>query len=255
MPRTYIRVLLVFQTAASTSPITQHLQHGLNKLLKQVPWLSGRVFPSTSNQHKASLEIRSHEGNAPTLVDKGSIAASYAILSPHGFSMETIPSKVWPVPSIIDDNLFATAAPVFAASLFRFADRGVGTTKAPTTNVVIYALLWTSITRVRTRRRHHPSALESNEPSRLVTAINDRQRLYQGFPGPEHPYLALASADEDPVRALATICDRIAESQSPARVNSRYIAEAYGLVDFMEDYRRLFVGRDMFGSRDLTITN
>ncbi|KAK6813742.1 hypothetical protein RU639_010178 [Aspergillus parasiticus] len=40
--------------------------------------------------------------------------------------MEAIPSEVWPVPSMIDDALSATGAPVFAASLFRFTDQGVG---------------------------------------------------------------------------------------------------------------------------------
>ncbi|KAE8413049.1 transferase family-domain-containing protein [Aspergillus pseudocaelatus] len=371
MPRTYIRVLLVFQTAISTLAVTQSLQHGLDKLLKQVPWLSGRVFPSTSMQNKASLEIRFNAGDTPTLFDKGSIAATYTTLSSHGLPMEAIPSEVWPVPSMIDDALCAMGAPVFAASFFRFADQSVGLCvclhhnavdaagfsevvrlwarnvtetefefsgspqgrlervstalspglgeisalsseslfalhpeyssvppamptefapctsrlfaisihringlkktlrkympNTPTTNVLLCALIWTTITRVRTNRK---PALES-ETSRLVTAVNGRQRISERLSIPENPYFGnavlysltkchvgvLTTSNEEAMRSLAQLCECISESQSQSTINSRRIAEVYRLVDYMEDYRSLFVGWDLFGSRDLTITS
>ncbi|GKZ72543.1 hypothetical protein AnigIFM50267_008912 [Aspergillus niger] len=136
-----------------------------------------------------------------------------------------------------------------------------------TTNVILCALLWTSITRVRAQR--NPDL--RRQTSRLVTAVNGRSRIpgnLQPMPGNQQ-YLGnvvlyalanfscanLATADEDPVRSLAKICDRISESQSPATIDSRFIAETYRLVDSMEDYRSLFAGWDLFGSRDFTITS
>lgn len=38
-------------------------------------------------------------------------------------------------------------------------------------------------------------------------------------------------------------------------INSRHIAEVYHLVDRTEDHRSLFVGWDLFGSRDSVITS
>ncbi|OGM50586.1 hypothetical protein ABOM_000779 [Aspergillus bombycis] len=371
MPRTYIRVLLAFETAIPTPALIHSLQCGLDKLSKQLPWLSGRVFPTTSIQHKASLEIRSNAGHTPSLVDKGSIAAPYTALSSHGMSMEAIPPEVWPVPSMIDDVLFTTGAPAFAASLFRFADQGVGlcvcfhhhavdatglsevlqlwarnvaetgfefsgspqtrlerlskalspdfeeiaslssenllalhpeyskapptmpeefapstsklftipihqinalketlreyTSNAPTTNVLLCALIWATITRVRANR--NPDL--ASETSRLVTAVNGRQRISKTFSVPENPYFGnavlysltnlpvgtLTAPDENAMPSLAGICDRIFASQSPSKIGSRHIAEVYGLPDRMQDYRSLFVGWDLFGSRDLTITS
>ncbi|KAJ5165662.1 uncharacterized protein N7500_007492 [Penicillium coprophilum] len=65
----------------------------------------------------------------------------------------------------------------------------------------------------------------------------------------------LAASDEAPVHSLAEICDHITHSQSTSVINSRHIAEVYQLIDHMKDYRSLFVGWDLFRSRDLTITN
>ncbi|KAJ5481292.1 hypothetical protein N7475_000104 [Penicillium sp. IBT 31633x] len=305
------------------------------------------------------------------LVVKGAIAASYTSASSHGIPTEAIPSDVWPVPSMIDDVLLATGVPVFAASIFRFADQGVGlcvclnhnavdgtgfseimrlwarnvvdpgftfssssqsrsdwlseslsfdlqhtssvssedlfilhpeysttppviperspsctsklftismhwieilkdlmrkyTSKALTTNSVICALIWTTVTRVRMQRT--PSL--KGETSRLAMAVNGRQRIGKNFSPPESPYFGntvlyslskfpagtLSASDDAPVRSLAEICDHIAQSQSLSVIDSRHIAEVYRLIDCMEDYRSLFVGWDLFGSRDLTITN
>ncbi|KAE8323564.1 hypothetical protein BDV39DRAFT_195780 [Aspergillus sergii] len=304
MPRTYIRVLLGFETAIATPAL---------------PWLSGEVFPATSIQHKAALEIRSNAGHTPTLVDKGSIAASYTAF-------------------MINDALSATGALVSAAGLFRFADQGVGlcvwlhhnavdatrfteivqldlvslseglfashhryskvppamptgfppcTSKllkvsihqinvlkktlryymsnAPTTNLLLCALIWTTITRVRASR----SPVIAGETSRLVTVVNGRKRISENLSVPENPYSGndmlyslrsssvgvLATSDEEAMRSLAEICVRISQSQSYTKINSRHIAEVYRLVDCMEDYKSLFVDWDLFGSRDLTITS
>lgn len=372
MPRTYIRVLLVFEQAGSTLQITQHLQSGLDRLSKQVPWLPGRVFPKASAQDRASsIEIRWNANNTPTLVDKGTIATSYKCASSHGMPAEAIPSGMWPVPSMIDDALFATGVPVFATSIFRFADEGVGLcvclhhnvvdgtgfsgiirlwarnvadprftfssssqsrserlsealsfdlqetssisseklfmlhpeyskipptvpeelpsctsklftismhwidilkelmrkymSKAPTTNTVICALIWTTVTRVR--MQYNPTL--GDEISQLAMAVNGRQRIGENFSAPESPFFgnavfyslskfpagALAASDKAPVHSLAKICEQIAQSQSHSVINSRYIAEVYHLIDRMEDRRSLFVGWDLFGSHDLTITN
>ncbi|GLA52212.1 hypothetical protein AnigIFM63604_008847 [Aspergillus niger] len=333
MPRTYIRVLFVFPTASPTTELSQELQCGLEKLAKQVPWIAGNVFLTTTDQ-KAPLEIRYHADKTPRLQDKGQIAASYASLSSQDMPMKAIPLDVWPtLPSLLGNTPSETGDPVFAVSFFRFADQGVGlciclhhnavdvtgfsevvrlwaenvvqqnqthpsyglqgsgdrlvqlskalepdlrgisslssksAQRQLTTNVILCALLWTSITRVRAQR--NPDL--RRQTSRLVTAVNGRSRIpgnLQPMPGNQQ-YLGnvvlyalanfscanLATADEDPVRSLAKICDRISESQSPATIDSRFIAETYRLVDSMEDYRSLFAGWDLFGSRDFTITS
>lgn len=370
MPKTYIRVLLVFEKAESTLQITPKLQSGLDRLSKQLPWLAGRVVPKASAQDNASsLEIRWNANNTPTLIDRGTISTIYNCVSSHGFSTEAISSDVWPVPIIPDSS--ATGAPVFAASIFRFADQGVGlcvaihhsavdgtglsevmrlwaqnvtgpdftfsgssqnrsdrlsealsfdlqetssisseklfalhpeyskvppilpekllpctsklftipmhwievlkqlmlkyTSKTPTSNTVICALIWTIITRVR--MQDSPSL--GSETSQLAMAVNGRQRISEGFSSPESPYFgnavlyslskfsagALAASDEAPVRSIARVCDHIAQSQERSTINSRHVAEVYHLIDRMEDCGSLFVGWDLFGSRDLTITN
>lgn len=372
MPRTYIKVLLVFEQADPTLQIHTSLQYGLNRLSKQVKWLSGRVYPSISTQDRAySLEIRSNANDVPVLVDKGTIAAYYKYASSHRMPAETIPSDIWPVPDMIDDVLFESGPPVFATSMFRFADHGLGlcvclhhnvvdgtgfseiiklwarnvtdhgftfqtvhgsrserlsealsfdlqetsststeklftlhsefskippvvprklpectsklftipihwidilkelmhkyTVKPPTTNTVICALIWTTI--VRVRMRNNPSL--GGELSRLAMAVNGRRRISENFSVPEFPFFGnavfyslskfpaglLAASDEAPIRSLAKICDHIAQSQSLSVIDSRDIAEVYQLIDRMEDCRSLFVGWDLFGSRDLTITS
>lgn len=373
MPRTYIRVLLVFGPTGSRLQITQSLQGGLDRLSKQVRWLSGQVFPRPATPEKpSSLEIRWDANNTPTLIVKGTIANTYRWASSHRMPIEAIPSDVWPVPSMIDDALFATGAPVFAASVFGFADQGVGlcvclhhnavdgtglseiirlwsrnvadprftfssssqnrserlsealsfdlqatsamssedlfslhpeysktppalpenfpscrcklfaisihwidilkelmrryTSTALTTNTVICALIWTTVTRVR--MQSNPSL--ENETTQLATAVNGRQRIGESFSTLRSPFFGnavfyalsklpagtLAASDEAPVRSLAMICDQITRSQSHIEINSRHIAEVYRLIDLVEDCTKsLFVGWDLFRSRDFTITS
>ncbi|BCS02991.1 uncharacterized protein AKAW2_61255S [Aspergillus luchuensis] len=106
MPRTYIRILFVFPTANPSPQITQELQRGLEKLSKQVPWVAGHVFHTTSANQKTSLEIRYHSDTTAILEDKGQITASYANLSSQNMPMEAIPPNVWPtVPSLLVTSL------------------------------------------------------------------------------------------------------------------------------------------------------
>ncbi|KAK1148047.1 hypothetical protein N8T08_010682 [Aspergillus melleus] len=371
MPRTYIRVLLVFEAPVSTTLAIQNLQSGLHKLSKQTPWLTGRVIPGESGQDKpTSPEIRWDATTAPSIVDKGTIQTSYEWACAQGMPGESIQSDVWPVSDMIDDTCFTAGAPVFAASIFRFTDQGLGlcvcmhhnvvdangfstilrlwaqnvsdpessfsatsqtriqrlsealptdlpetsttstetllarhpefsttpptlpktlpsctskifpiskhwidvlgelmrpyTSKRLTTNTVLCALIWATIT--RTRMAHNPSL--EHKPSRLSMAVNGRPRISQIFSTPDSPFSGnaiiyslttlpaqtLAASDQTPVRALAEICNHIAESQSPSTINSRHIAEVYTLADRVET-GSLFVGWDLFGSRDLTITS
>lgn len=127
MPRTYIRVAWIFEPTGSLQQTTQKLQYGLDKLAKQVGWISGKIHPVPPTPGSASsLEIRWNSNNTPALVDQGSIPTSYRWASSHGMLAEAIPSEVWPLPGMIDDTLFTAGAPVFGASIFRFADEGVG---------------------------------------------------------------------------------------------------------------------------------
>ncbi|KAL3451564.1 transferase family-domain-containing protein [Aspergillus insuetus] len=375
MPSIYIRAVLVFlpTTPTPVAGIQQALQRGLDGLSRQVPWLSGQIYSTVSDENARPLEIRSNKDNTPTLVDKGSVSASYKDLAARGMPPEEIPDEIWPVPSMTDDAALATGVPVFAASLFRFADEGVGLcvcihhaavdamgfsevvrlwarnvthstftlpgslryrnerlasalakdlatvsaistdtllarhpeysmtppalptefpastsnmfaipvhwlnvlkellgkrSSPPTTNTILSALIWTSITRVRLLR----TPGRSEETSHLVTAVNGRSRLgnkenffstsenpYFGntvlYALSKHPFQALAAADSDPISSLAEICTLIATSQSPTTINSQHIAEVHRLVESKPDPRALFVGWDLFGSIDLTITS
>ncbi|BCS25429.1 uncharacterized protein APUU_50140S [Aspergillus puulaauensis] len=125
VPTAYINILFAFDTTDRTPAVREHLKVGLDVLSKQLPWLSGRVFASKFQQ-KPSLEIRYNADTALTLLDKGSIDGTYETLSSQGMPPEEIPPEVWPLPPVIDDALAAAGAPVFATSLFRFADHGVG---------------------------------------------------------------------------------------------------------------------------------
>ncbi|PYI35794.1 hypothetical protein BP00DRAFT_333463 [Aspergillus indologenus CBS 114.80] len=322
MPNTYIRVLLVFPgpEADSTLNTLHTLQTGLAQLSKQIPWLSGRIFPTTDASGRSTLEIRSHTGATPTLEDKGTIAASYATLSAQNMPPEAIPGHVWPLPAM-PPGIMEQGIPVFAASVFRFIDRGIGlciclhhhsvdatgfaavvrlwaqatttttsrttgrtlssehshlhhlrtlhtlvqkyTHHEPTTNTLATALLWTTITRVRTRRT--PNLLTQESNSTLTTAVNGRPRLSPLTPGyignlvlyatATYPAPALATADMDPVRALAEICECITQSLSPDKIGERFVAEVYALVQGVEDYRGLYPGWEGFGDRDVTVTS
>ncbi|KAL3486769.1 transferase [Aspergillus germanicus] len=375
MPSIFIRAVLVFQPVTPTPAggIQQPLQQGLNRLSRQVPWLSGQIYSTVSDQNTRSLEIRSNKDDKPSLVDKGMVSAYYKDLASRGMPPDEIPDDVWPVPGMTDDAALATGAPVFAASLFRFADEGVGLcvcihhaavdatgfseiirlwarnvtdstfalpnslecrnqrlsralsqdlatlsaispdtllarhpeyskippalpkefpactsrifnipihwinilkellgkrSSPPTTNTIICALIWSCITRVRLLR----APGRSDETSHLVTAVNCRSRLgtredifstsenpYLGnavlYSLAKHPIQTLATADSDPISSLAEICALIATSQSPTTINSQHIAEVHRLVESIPDPRALFVGWDLFGSRDLTITS
>lgn len=129
MPRTYICALLAFETTSKIPDIHSNLQNGLDTLATAIPWLRGKVFPTTPDEEeKPGLEIRwTADDTAPRLVDKGSIGVSYGKLATEGFQPVSIPQKVWPVPAMIDEALFEAGAPVLATSLFRYGDdSGVG---------------------------------------------------------------------------------------------------------------------------------
>ncbi|KAF2966603.1 hypothetical protein GQX73_g6991 [Xylaria multiplex] len=371
MPRTYITALFTFQTTKTNILVIKSLQNGLDSLANTIPWLSGRVCPTAATkEHGRSLEIRyGSDDPSLALMDKGTIDASYEALSAEGIPPDAIPADVWPLPMMIDEDLFEKGAPVFGASLFRFADgqgaglcisihhnavdatgfadivrlwaqytaglvpvyqhgnrldRLAGILKSdlqvislkttddlfelhpeysrmpptfptefapctckiftlsvtqinaykerlegypsgmPSTNTLVCALIWSAITRARAQRC--PDL--GRESSRLAMAVNGRRRLGAEFSSPENPYLGntilyslahsvvsdLNSLLESPV-SFAKTCDVIAQSQSPTKINSRHIAEAYELVGRVDDYRTVFVGWDLFSSRDLTITS
>ena len=127
MPRTYVQALLTFRTTDQAA--FAQAQRGLSDLSMQLPWLSGRVFPSTMpDGERPSLQLRWTENETPPkLIDYGTIPASYEALSAKGMSPADIPPDVWPTPNLTEDIYTTHGAPAFAASLFRFSDdKGVG---------------------------------------------------------------------------------------------------------------------------------
>ncbi|KAJ4162873.1 hypothetical protein NW754_014291 [Fusarium falciforme] len=377
MPRTYVGVVFSFRTTESTTTISARLQDGLARLLKQLPWLSGRVFPTTRAREGGevpSLEIRWSDDDAvPTIQDKGVIDASYDSAAESAMPPSAVPADMMPVPAMVDEATFSSGIPIFGASVFQFADKqGVGllvsihhnvvdaagfaqvvklwvqnlsgtkpngeklglhrftrlsealsedlpavssqstaeifaahpehssappafptefspaTSKVftipigrinaikeqleglvstpPTTNTIVSALVWSAVTRARAQRK---SDLQG-QTSRLAMAVNGRRRLGEGFSTSENPYFgnnilySLAkteienlntSSDLDFVKKLAKVCDAIAESQSPNKINSRHIAEIYTLAEKMDNYQMIFPGWDLFSSRDFTLTS
>lgn len=133
MPRTYLQVLFAFPTHTSgvSTSMIENLQQALDATSKQVPWLCGRVVPVTSaSPARHALEIRYEaNGRSPHLRDMGSVPVSYKVLAAEGMPPAAIPSTVWPVNGMIDDNLHDAGAPAFAVGFFRFADdQGAGLT-------------------------------------------------------------------------------------------------------------------------------
>ena len=133
MPRGYVRTLFTFRTTQPISSVTQSLQSGLNELVRQVPWLSGRVVPATTSTSETAvprLEIRwggEDDPAAPVLLDKGTVTESYDTLSARGMPPADLPADVWPVSGGFDEAVFAQGSPVLAASIFRFSDgQGIG---------------------------------------------------------------------------------------------------------------------------------
>ncbi|RSL95590.1 hypothetical protein CEP52_011966 [Fusarium oligoseptatum] len=352
MPRTYVGVVFSFRTTESTTKISARLQDGLVSLSKQLPWLSGRVFPTTRAREGGEvpgLEIRWGDDDAiPTIQDKGVIDASYASAAESVMPPSAVPADVMPVPVMVDEATFSSGVLIFGASIFQFADKqGVGlfvsihhnvvdadgfaqvmklwaqnlsgaepsgeklgldrftrlsealsedlsavsnqptaeifaahpehssappafpteffacdkqleglVSTPPTTNTIVSALVWSAVTRARAQRK---SDLQG-ESSRLAMAVNGRRRLGDGFPTAENPYFGnniiyslaktevdnLNTSDADFIQKLAKVCDTIAESQSPTKINSRHIAEIYTLSEKMENYQMIFPGWDLF---------
>lgn len=125
MPATYVQVFLTLATPAPTSTVLPRLQQGLDAVVAAVPWISGRALPTTAaaaGQPPSLLEIRwdASRLTMPMVVDKGVIPSGYAALSAQGMPPKSIPEHVWPLNPHAQDH--TSGAPVFAASIFRFAD-------------------------------------------------------------------------------------------------------------------------------------
>ncbi|KAJ2984679.1 hypothetical protein NUW58_g5932 [Xylaria curta] len=168
---------------------------------------------------------------------------------------------------------FPTEFPACSCKLFELSVMHINAYKerlkgcmsgAPSTNAVVCALIWSAITRARMQR----SPALVRESSRLAMAVNGQRRLGTEFSSPGNPYLGntilyslacsptsdLDSCPESP-ESFAKIRDMIGQSQSHKKINTSHVAEVYSLVERKEDYRSIFVGWDLFSSRDLTITS
>lgn len=135
----------------------------------------------------------------------------------------------------------------------------------PTTNTVLCVLLWSSITRIRAQQQGYNTTPIS---SRLIMAVNGRQRIDPSFSQPESPYLGnlilYASAEKyfeirqqaaDSAREQVDICNTIAQSCGPAKISRQHIANVFELGRQSGDGSTVFPGWDLFGHKDLTITS
>jgi len=100
-------------------------------------------------------------------------------------------------------------------------------------------------------------------------AVNGRPGVHPDLSTPENPYLGnaivyalvrvtfqhLSMVGDRFIQCLAHASDAIAESNSPRKIDCFYVSEIYSLAERSADYRAIFPGWDLFGSRDLTITS
>ncbi|KAK3674107.1 hypothetical protein LTR78_005954 [Recurvomyces mirabilis] len=144
---------------------------------------------------------------------------------------------------------------------------GEHTAVPPTTNTVICAILWTALTRARQRRR--PEAFSQPQQSRLGMPSDARRRVHPDFSPDEDPYFgnfytytatalpttALITADDTSMYRLAHVCDAIASTLSPDKLNSRNVAEIYTLATRSESSPALFPAWSITSGRDLGMTS
>lgn len=133
-------------------------------------------------------------------------------------------------------------------------------------NTLLSGLLWSCVTRARLQGSEAASLFAK---SRMAMAVNGRPRIASDFSPSQEPYLGnivlyalsemssedLFSAGMDANGKFDRVCSAITTSSAPTKVDSDYVAEVYELVNKAKDYRGIFVGWDLFQSRDLTITS
>jgi hypothetical protein len=164
--------------------------------------------------------------------------------------------------------------PSFASQIFTIPTARLDTYKKaladhletpPSTNTILCALLWSSITRIRAR---HNGTNPTPTSSRLVMAVNGRRRIDPSFSPPDNPYfgnlILYASAESsfdtlqraaDSTSEQAEICKAVTQSYGPAKINRQHIANAFELGRKSGDCSTIFPGWDLFNHKDLSITS
>lgn len=164
--------------------------------------------------------------------------------------------------------------PSFASQIFTIPTERLDAYKAvlthhmetpPSTNTVLCALLWSSITRIRAE---HSDTTPTPTSSRLIMAVNGRHRIDPEFSPSENPYLgnlilyASAKGSFDTLQRAADssseqahICNTITQSYGPAEINRRHVANVFELGRQSGDCSAVFPGWDLFNHKDLTITS
>lgn len=102
----------------------------------------------------------------------------------------------------------------------------------------------------------------------MIMAVNGRRRIDPNFSPLDNPYLGnvilYASAQRsfdfleraaDSPRELARICNTIAQSYGPAKINPQQIANVFELGRRSRDGGTIFPGWDLFNHKDLSITS
>ena len=129
MPRCYTRILLAFPVDRPLEELLSVLQKGLDVTCKSMPWLAGRVIPTTSSTTgKPSLEIHwNADQSPPKVLDLGKIPTVYEEASKDALPLTAIPDETWPAPGMIDNKMYDSGAPVLIAGVVQFADsKGIG---------------------------------------------------------------------------------------------------------------------------------
>ena len=122
-PKYYTRLALSFRTTETAECLLPKLQASLSETCQSIPWLGGKVVPTTdSTTQKPGLQVHWAENETPTVVNLGPLPGSYVEAAAASMPLTTIPDDKWPVPGRIDDHLHNAGAPVFAGGLLSFGD-------------------------------------------------------------------------------------------------------------------------------------
>lgn len=123
MPGGYVGAVFVFPMTQSSPTLLSELQSSLDLVCERVPWLMGRVSSTAAAEGQPpTLEIHwTTRDTTPQIMNKGFLSNGYEDLAGAQIPLDSIPADMWPMTSAVQIE-HGSGAPVFAASLFHFAD-------------------------------------------------------------------------------------------------------------------------------------
>jgi hypothetical protein len=121
-PKYYTQLVLSFETTEAVECILPRLQISLDKTCHSIPWLGGKLVPTTEKEARRA-RAASELGQECITNDRncGSLSESCMAVAAAGMPLSTIPGDKWPRPNRIDNRLHNTGTSVFAGGLPSFS--------------------------------------------------------------------------------------------------------------------------------------